>query len=68
MRSASSALTRRPVICSSSTFFGGIERSSGTVIMYGHSPTLTSGVPNCASSAAITKSQASASPKPPASA
>ena len=36
--------------------------------MYGHSPTFTSGVPNCASSAAITKSHASASPNPPASA
>ena len=60
--------TRRPVIISSSAVFGGIERSSGTVIMYGHSPTLISGVPNTASSAATTMSHAHASPKPPASA
>jgi enoyl-CoA hydratase/carnithine racemase len=45
---------------------GGIERHSGTVIMYGHSPTSISGVPNVASSAATTRSQLSASPKPPA--
>ena len=68
MRSASSASTRRPVIISSSAFFGGIDRMSGTVIMYGHRPTLISGVPNCASSAATTRSHASARPKPPASA
>ena len=47
---------------------GGIERISGTVIMYGHSPTSISGVPNTASSAATTRSQARARPMPPASA
>ena len=66
IRSASAASTRRPVIISSSAFFGGIDRMSGTVIMYGHSPTSISGVPNWASSAATTRSQASASPNPPA--
>ena len=66
MRSASSASTRRPVIISSSAFFGGIDRISGTVIMYGQSPTSISGVPNWASSAATTRSQASARPNPPA--
>ncbi len=44
------ASTRRPVIIRSSAVFGGIERSNGTVIMYGHRPTLISGVPNTASS------------------
>ena len=42
--------------------------AAGTVIMYGHSPTLISGVPNTASSAATTRSHVHARPKPPASA
>ena len=66
MRWASSALTRRPVIISSSATFGGMERVSGTVIMWGQRPTSISGVPNWASSAATTRSQARARPKPPA--
>ena len=68
MRSASSAFTRLPVSISSRAFFGGIERTNGTVIMYGHRPTLISGVPNWASSAATTKSHDRASPNPPANA
>ena len=56
IRSASAAPTRRPVSISSSAFFGGIERMSGTVIIIGHRPTSISGVPNSASSAAMTKS------------
>ena len=38
MRAPSSADTRRPVIIRSSAVLGGIDRSSGTVIMYGHKP------------------------------
>src|SRR3954468_675391 len=68
IRSASSAFTRRPVNISSSAFLGGMDRTNGTVIMYGQSPTLISGVPNWASSAATTKSHDSARPNPPASA
>ena len=45
MRSASAASTRRPVSISSSARFGGMARSSGTVIMCGQSPRLISGVP-----------------------
>src|SRR5437016_11688672 len=66
MEEASAASMRRPVSISSNAFFGGIDRSSGTVIMYGHKPMSISGVPNWASSAAITKSQERARPKPPA--
>ena len=51
---------------SSSAFLGGMERMSGTVIMYGHRPTLISGAPKRARSEATTRSQARARPRPPA--
>src|SRR5438046_10195298 len=66
MRSASAASMRRPVNINSNAFFGAIDRSNGTVIMYGHNPTLISGVPNWLSSDAMTQSWASATPQPPA--
>src|SRR2546430_16282773 len=68
MRSASAASMRRPVNINSNAFFGAIDRSNGTVIMYGHNPTLISGVPKWLSSHAMTKQTASASPNPPANA
>jgi hypothetical protein len=53
---------------SSNAFFGDIARMSGTVIMWGQRARVISGAPNTASSAATTRSQARASPNPPASA
>ncbi len=46
----------------------GTLRNSVAVIIIGHSPTLISGVPSSALSAAIAKSHATTSPQPPASA
>ena len=65
-RSASAASRRRPVAMSSSAMRGDSTRKIGTVIMNGQSPTLISGVPKTASSAATTRSHAIANPKPPA--
>src|SRR6266567_2045825 len=46
----------------------GTLRKTIAMIIIGHTPTLTSGIPNWASSEAIARSQAATRPKPPASA
>ena len=67
-RSPSAAGTRRPVSMRSSATLRGRSRATTAVIMNGQSPRLTSGIPISTSSAATTRSHASMSPNPPASA
>ena len=57
-----------PVMMSSSPRLRGTLRKIVAMIIIGHRPTLISGVPSCASSAAMATSQATTSPSPPASA
>ena len=57
-----------PVSIISSVFLRPTERVISAVIIIGHRPTAISVVPNCAVSAATTRSHATIRPRPPASA